>query len=958
MVKRILKTLFISTLLTLILTSLTSVIATPLPNSNVAILSELGITVKTGVCEGEYRELKIAIPEINLVRNGEFITVSVGDDSLDSGVYYLSEPGKPRLPFKYTTLTFNGKVRVKGVEVVDVVFTERKLGLGELIEPSPKPVPYIIGYNISSIGSRVLDESVYNSNSYYPGKLFSYYTGYGFRGKTYIILWVYPVQYNPVTGSLLEVEELTLRVYIERVDASSSSKSSTGEGRVLILTSEKLIDVALEYRNVINELTGLNVTITTVEWIYEHIPPAENITMYPGFYTYTPLYTVKGVKDPYEDLVKYYNWTLALKVINYLRDETLDLEYIIILGSAKTVPPSFYYLSFDNFWYWPYQGWVPTDIFYASPDYDLIPNYCVGRIPFDNPEVLKSYLIKIIDWYKITLGNPSWVKRVALFGGFPFRTSFLFGESALGRIVNEGFLASFNVTLHTRTDGTYTKLSASKVFEGGFYAWALYILHGTGDAIVDYNIVDDKFTIEWIMDSRRLLTLKYNRMLPIVTSVACTNAAWDTEILNPLEYMVFIPPSFGQAILMSPAGGVAYIGFSRIAWELGLKFKLYNGVFKPEFYGAAWLLSLLYRTYTEMSQLKNYTSLGEIASYTLLEYLKTAGEALRGRYQSLMVLTVMEFTLLGDPTLRIPLFKPPEKIKNIEKAVLEKYRQLVSALIILAYPLFVEGEIPYYKAPIDVVETSIASPAEKVRAYVIKILQVRFSGSLMGLKVVDVKDVKVVDGKAQLTVRTSRDVSGFIVLRLKSEMGDLRLYLVSYGLTVKPSDTAVGSPVFIEGYGLNVVFDSETPIALEYAGRFLTLVFIDREGYFNKTIALPMVAPGEYTLTAYAFTIGMRVWIPRGITLPPTPSAKLVTRGIGALDINIAYSYEYKPGEKANITIVTLYKGTPVDSEVKAKLITPDGREIPLKVIPCGKGIYYTTFLIPDTEGSYILHVE
>ena len=945
--------LIIIMLIVVITLSTASVLALPVVNDS-EVLSKIGIIVKSGECQGDYKETVIALPGISLVKNGEYLSIKLEEKT--DRIYYLHEAGKPRLPYKYVILTFNGKVKVKGVEAVNVKFIERKVQA--YIEPASKPIPYIIGYNATKDKMTQLDKSVYNRSMYYPGKLFSYYVGYGLDKKTYVIVWIYPVQYNPVKKSLIEVLELTLKVYFEKVGTHTLEASNVDEGNVLILTVKELADVAMDYKNTISKLTGFNVTIVTTDWIYEHIAPAENITMYPGFYTYRPMFKISGMKDPYEDLVKLYNWTLALKIIKYLRNETLhpNLKYIMILGSARKVPPSFYYLSFENFRYMPYQGWVPTDFFYASPDYDLVPNYYVGRIPFDDPTILSSFLNKLVNWYNITLENPLWVKKVALFGGFPFLRSFLFGESALGRVVNEGFLASFNVTLHTRTDKTYTRLSAAKVFEGGEYAWAFYLLHGSGNAMIDYNIINGRFTIEFIMDSNRLLQLKPNPMLPIITSVACTNAAWDTELLNPTEYKMFMPPSFGQAVLMSPAGGIAYIGFSRIAWEAGIKFILDRGVFKPEFYGAAWLLSLIYKAYTDLSGIKNFTTLGEVVSYALVDYLATAGSALMGWEQSVMMLTVMELSLLGDPSLKMPLFKPPEKIENIEGAVFRKYRQLVSALIIYAYSDRVKGEIPYYKAPVDTVLVDIKSPAEKVKAYIIKIAQTRFSGYLSGLKVVNIEELKVINGTATLSVKTSKSVSSYIVIRLKTRMGDLRLYMISYGLIAKPSEVGVGEPVFIEGFGLNVVFDPWTPIALEYAGRFLTLIFMNEEGYFNKTVALPQIAPGKYSLVAYAF--GTYGWMPSGITLPPPPMVEIVTKGIGVLDINLAYSFEYRPGEKANITIATLYQGRPVDSEVKVKLVTPSGKEIPLSIVKCDVGKYMTSFVVPKEVGSYILYVE
>ena len=939
-------------LLMIALTSSTALIlAAPIIENGNSILESLNITVQTGEFYGDVKNIEVTLPTFTLIKNDDYITLKCDDKE----IYYTSQPGKPILPYKYIILTFNGKIEVNGIKALNVKFIEQQVK--GIIEPASKPIPYIIGANITQYSKVSLDKSVYSKDTYYPGKLFSYYVGYGLGGKTYVIIWIYPIQYNPARNKIIEIISMTLRIYYTK--SKTTLTNASGEGNALILTTEDLIDVGLEYKNAITELTGFNATIVTVEWIYTHVAPAENITMYPGFYTYKskPIFKIGEIKDPYKDLVKYYNWTLALKIINYLRNETAhpELRYILVLGSARTVPPSFYYLSYENYGFMPYQGWVPTDFFYASPDYDLLPNYYVGRIPFDDPSLLLAVLNKIKNWYNVTAEDPLWVKKVALFGGFPFLTSMLFGESALGKIVNEGYLASFSVSLNVRTDGSYTAKSAAKVFEEGEYAWAYYLLHGSGNAMVDYNIINNKFTIEYIMDSYRLLGMKPNVKLPIVTSVACSNAAWDTKLLNPMDYGMFMPPSFGEAILMSPAGGIAYVGFSRIAWEAGIRFIFTNGVYKPEFYGAAWLLSLVYKAYTDLSKVKNFTTLGEVVSQALVEYLATAGAKLRGWEQSIMMLTIMEFSLLGDPSLKMPLFKPPKELENIRKVEVKNYRQLVSALIIYASSRSVVGEVPYFKAPVDTIGVDINALTDKVRAYIIRIKQPRAMGFLMGFKVVEVKDLSVANGMATLTSKTSRDVSGYVLIRLKTAMGDARVYLISYGLTAMPLEVGAGEPVYIEGYGLNVVFYTGTPIALEYAGRFLTLVFIDETGYFNKTVALPQIAPGKYKLTAYAF--GTYGWMPIGVTLPEMPSVEIATKAVGALEINLAYAFEYKPKEAANVTIITLYKGKPVDAYVNVKLITPSGKEIALSVVKCGIGKYKTVFLVPEEEGSYLLQV-
>jgi len=131
-----------------------------------------------------------------------------------------------------------------------------------------------------------------------------------------------------------------------------------------------------------------------------------------------------------------------------------NLKYVTIFGNARLVPPSYYVyiVQFEDF---NYCNWIPTDFFYASPDYDLFPNLMVGRLPVNSSAEAEHVVEKIENWD----GNVSydWFKNVSLGGGMPFGTIYYIGELATVDSINRNYFNGMNVTEFFRTDGNFDK---------------------------------------------------------------------------------------------------------------------------------------------------------------------------------------------------------------------------------------------------------------------------------------------------------------------------------------------------------------------------------------------------------------------------------------------------------------------------------------------------------------------
>ena len=103
--------------------------------------------------------------------------------------------------------------------------------------------------------------------------------------------------------------------------------------------------------------------------------------------------------------IRNYNYTLARKIVAYLRQA--QPAYVTILGDGLLVPPSYYYSANGG----GYDDWMPTDFFYASPDYDggfsFVPSIAVGRLSVSTVAEARTVVAKIKAWQPARIGAGS-----------------------------------------------------------------------------------------------------------------------------------------------------------------------------------------------------------------------------------------------------------------------------------------------------------------------------------------------------------------------------------------------------------------------------------------------------------------------------------------------------------------------------------------------------------------------
>jgi len=850
----------------------------------------------------------------------------------------ISYPGYPALPYKVYVKIVDGYIDEKDVLVGVKVYSYKIINIDKPIIPAPQPLAYNGDYN-QSIEYRI-NEEVYSKDAFYPGRLIETGVFHGLNGKTIITIKFYPIQYNPYKNEVLVIEDTKIFLKYEHVEQIAFNEKS-----LLILTTDELKD-AVEPLKEFYEEKGFNVTIIDVDTIYATYTEAENITMYPGFYE--PLMKDFVREDYiYEELLSKYNWRLALRIINFLRQTYGNYSHILIVGNATEIPPSFYLQTYS---YDLYNSWIPTDIFYASPDYDLVPDIYVGRIPFSDPDTVSMIVEKIISWYDTGLNE---LNTLRMSGGYPFITPLMFGETVLSTATLRMWTIGFNTTLMLRTNNNYDSKHVLEVLSGSTKTlWYFAVAHGDGIELVDplVELMDEEQVLlvrmEFLASVYDLLAMKPSSTVPIVSSVACMNAIWDNALLAP-PYPGM--PSFGEAILLSPAGGIAYIGSARIASELGMTFTIKNGTVQADSFGAVRLHLDIISSYTDLVGLKNETTLGELIALGISKYLAETSQFIDIKYSLSHIAEIMKLSLLGDPALILKLPKKPSSAPRISLVELPTPELTIPAQVLY---MLCEGDVPVYKP----YTTSTVNIYGDEGDYYLRIYRIYgFPDMLYGYR--QLKEEKItLDKVNQYKITYDELISGKILLKIGNDKwGEIRVVVSSAGVRVLPNKTIAGSSIVIEGFGLDI-FGMYTRVDVIVAGRAITSVEVPLTGYINWTLALPYLAPGSYPIW---FNVKSYYYYPEPTvfnTLKELLGTTITIYEEARLDILASMPEIIELGKDVKTYLMTVLDGEAVDAEINVILMAPDGmRE--LEPVRIDKGVYEVVFSA-TMPGLYALYVN
>ncbi len=542
-----------------------------------------------------------------------------------------ANPGQPWLPMKTFRLELDREAEVLGLEVVEGTFHEIKAELNLL------PAYQVDGPHDQQI---IADDKIYSSDALFPGRLVSIDHGAD-NQRQYVFARLFPVQYIPAKKKAMLLTQATLKLYYRpRSPADVSEQATTSkpmqtdqagglatEAQCVVLCPAKLQQEAERLSRFHTTQEGITSAVVTTEAISQAYAPVED-PPYEGY---------QNAQLGGWDRIKHYDYALARKIVAYLRDQPAHprLVYVTILGDGLLVPPSFYfyyglYDTIDNSRYrFPpdhriHEKWIPTDLFYASPDYDWVPNYRIGRLSVNDAKEASHVVDKIIRWHENA--DWSWFRNVQL-GGMSRGATVVFESWGLF----EGMNLKSCCPQDDRDNRVFLEPALTTRDTGIFYGQ----FHGN----VSYLAFNGSGL--WADD---LLRYSPHIKVPIVISIACYCGAFDLDLMECS--CAHGTHSFGEAVLNSPAAGIAYFGNSRAG--VGSRSpprprrRLAPG---KQCYAGATGYGIM------QSRCRGADTLGQLYADTLFEFV--SNNDMVGNPRN--VLTAFEFVHLGDPALKIPM---------------------------------------------------------------------------------------------------------------------------------------------------------------------------------------------------------------------------------------------------------------------------------------------------------------
>ena len=361
-----------------------------------------------------------------------------------------------------------------------------------------------------------------------------------------------------------------------------------------------------------------------------------------------------------------------------------NFAYLVLLGNANKVPPSFYYWQ-DLWWIEDYGYWMPTDFYYMTQGtggYETTPKRGVGRIPgrFDPDggiDEITPAVDRIIDWYNESIlawAWDEWFRKITLLiDGRHFvdywrppitetYTAWLLNQKVpddptdpnplVGRDIFTGLSFRKYRWWNTIADEQLTEANVKRHLDGEAPAFANgWFLHiSTSDDETNMHVRD---TLDGGVPGSEELTAAEIRAYdpaaafqrqPIVVSTQGLAARYD-----PLTRIRAPSYSIGTAFMASGAGAVAFIGTTgQLFTDSAPNFIFTRDEGRYEYTSVeglhAWV-PLFFREFTTSPAF-----LGDVFMRSVSTFVEEFGFT----NQQEPVEAILGLHLLGDPCLRLP----------------------------------------------------------------------------------------------------------------------------------------------------------------------------------------------------------------------------------------------------------------------------------------------------------------
>ncbi len=603
---------------------------------------------------------------------------SVLDFQSSEDVSYLSEPGKPELPFFSKTYKFpiNTKIKDINIEISDV----KKQTVSKTIKPSERPRPRIKIEKTLANEPLLKDSSVYSSSELYPSSWYDYRIGCGLdknKRTIFVTVRVYPIRYNPLENIIYKISDVDIELsYAE----SKLFPSNENDYDMVIISPESFKD---ELQRLVDHKNWYEVKtfLKTTEEIYSEYGGRDKPEQIKYF--------IKDAIDNYNiknvllvgGLNSYWNaddrenrnygekdWWVPVRYTNIVYD---SWDY----GESGTISDLYYadvYKYNESEDLLEFEDWDENknNIFaegeasygdFLNDPLDLYPDVHIGRLACRNIREVKTVVKKIINYEKSGILKPIWSNKMIAAGG---KTFSFYEDMPDGEYTCEVALDYMGDSIepvrlyasHNDTGGlrpiprdiarTLSKGAGFGIFQGHSnpFIWDTHWADATNfSSLGSWTGGISIFHLPLVFNFRRL---------PILIMGGCHNGLFNVTIIKTLKdsqkpwthwtYGVPTPSCLSWRLVSKPNGGaIATTGCT--GFGLGL-------------YDPVTLSSEIETNFFKMVGKENATTVGEAYTGSITEFLDdpSYGGSF-GDGTEAYVITIYE--LFGDPSLKIGGYK-------------------------------------------------------------------------------------------------------------------------------------------------------------------------------------------------------------------------------------------------------------------------------------------------------------
>ncbi len=349
---------------------------------------------------------------------------TIYDEVILSDVFTTGNPGEPCLPIKGSFILLP-----QGASVDTITVTPReKISLGSNFYV--KPVGDIVPLSQrTSVSAPTPDETIYGSDTEFPGNLFTNVGVYSFRGYSILVLDLYPVQYKPSSGDLFYYPEMTVSVILKQDGDINSLYRGFEKDKITVMNKVDNPDVVATYHEPgFNTIDSYDLLILTTDGLKDGFELLKNAHNYEGISTVIKTLSDVGGSTP-EDIRE------------YIGDAYTDwgIDYVLIGGDDGVVPAKTLWVLGMDEGVTPYETYMPSDLYYGcldgtynydgdnkwgeptdgdgGGDVDLFAEVYVGRACVDNLADVNNFVTKTVAYINED-SEDEYFKQVCLAGEY------------------------------------------------------------------------------------------------------------------------------------------------------------------------------------------------------------------------------------------------------------------------------------------------------------------------------------------------------------------------------------------------------------------------------------------------------------------------------------------------------------------------------------------------------------